>query len=206
MLSTETRREIERRALAITAIIDQKTGPYHAEIICGVEPQWHLIETLPNQENKAATYLIDRMFGIFLPKFTDDATLKDGGGNELCSGRRLIFPGHIFAFVWDIAAHWRRIKTCPGVSQILMDQPEHPVVVPDRIIDKIQALQYGLSPDRKGKRKSRKARRLAALHGDYGQDDGIEVKLTTMSYWSEMTELDDSGRNRLLHKALGLAT
>jgi len=199
MLSAETREEIERRALEIIAVLRERDGPYEAEIIPAVDPQWHLVQTYAGQEEKAVAFLADRSIGVFMPKFSDDASLKVSG-IELCTGRKLIFPGHLFVFVWDIEAHWRRIMACPGVWRVLMDRPEHPVVVPDTAISFIQALQFGLSPRPKGKRKSRRAR-FEAMAG--GEDS---VSIFTKSYWTDAHRLEPGERISLLHKALGLET
>ena len=44
---------------------------------------------------------------------------------------KLMFPGLVFVFVWDVLAHWRRIMACPGVQSIMVDGNEKPVIVPD---------------------------------------------------------------------------
>lgn len=202
LLSHETVEQIKRRALQIAADIEARIGKYSAEIITDVTPQWHLIETLANQELKASEFLVDRHFGVFMPKFEADA-IRMLDGINLCSGRRLIFPGHLFVFVWDIEAHWRRIRSCPGVLRVLVDRPEHPVVVPDSAIDFIQALQFGLSPAPKPKRKRYKARQKQQGNEPEACD---YVRISTYSALHGIESLDDNGRNGLLHKALGLAS
>lgn len=199
MLRPETFQEIERRALKIVAALQERDGRYEAEIIPDTDPQWHLVETFAGQEEKAVNFLADRSIGVFMPKFADDSSLMFRG-MELCSGRKLIFPGHLFVFVWDIQAHWRRIMACPGVWRILMDRPEHPVVVSDDAISFIQALQFGLSPRPRGKRKSRRSRYEVTEGGEES------VSISTKSYWSDMGTLAPVERISLLHKALGLET
>lgn len=195
----ETLEQIKRRALEITADIETRIGKYSAEIIADCTPQWHLIETWVGKEYKASDFLIQRHFGVFLPTFDPNAILMLDGIN-LCAGRGLIFPGHLFVFVWDIEYHWRRICACPGVWDILLDRSEHPVIVPDKDMDFIQALQFGLCPHPMSKRK-----RLKAKYEQKQKDNTEEqVTLTTPSRWRGIEHLDSDGRNQLLHKALGL--
>lgn len=150
MLSTETREAIELRALEIKDFLDQRDGPYYAEIVPDAHPMWHLIETSPNNELKAAAFLADRRFGVFIPKFAPDVKMTVKGQN-LCGTRRLMFPGHVLVFAWDIKTHWRRVKACPGVIRILIDRQEHPAVVPHDAVDFIYSLQFGWK-NRKRKR------------------------------------------------------
>ena len=82
---------------------------------------------------------------------------------------RLIFPGKVFVFVWDILHHWQRVMACPGVSSIMCDA-ERPVVVPDEQMNKIQLLQFKLAISRSKRRK-----RYAS--------SADRITLTTVSRW-----------------------
>jgi transcription antitermination factor NusG len=127
----DQRAEIERRALQIAADLDRKLGPYRAQIIPDAKPAWHIVKTAPGQENKAAQFLEDRCVGVFLPKFVKGARLVMK--HELVDlSDKLLFPGMVFVFVWDVLAHWRRIMACPGVQSIMVDGNEKPVIVPDQ--------------------------------------------------------------------------
>ena len=66
---------------------------------------------------------------------------------------RLIFPGKVFVYVWDVLAHWRRIMSYPGVQSIMCDGAERPIVVPDAQINRIQLLQVELSIPKPKRRK-----------------------------------------------------
>jgi hypothetical protein len=197
MLGDDVLREIERRALEIAAVIEARCGPYYAEIVDDVRPQWHLVQTMAGQELKAVRFLAARQFGVFLPSFTADVPRRLGD-LELCTSRRLIFPGHVFVFVWDVLAHWRRIMSCPGVARILMDRAEHPVVVPERVIDLVQAMQFGFALDRPSRRRRRRER----CQGSRPICD--QVVLTCRSHWRDVVTLAPAGRIGLLHRALGL--
>jgi transcription antitermination factor NusG len=199
MLSDDVRRQIEQRALEIIAAIEEREGKYAAEIVPDVVPQWHVVETLPGQEYRALQHLARRCIGVFMPKFDRDCSRKVNGV-DLCAGRRLMFPGLLFVFVWDVETHWRRIKACPGVRSVLVDGAGCPVVVPDSEIDHIQALQYGLNPQPKTKRRRYRAGRGQA-------DDEVEhVRISTYAALHGIERLADGERISALHRALGLAS
>lgn len=195
MLSPETIDQIERRALEITAELDAKNGPYRAEITGPKLAQWHVAATAPAREDKAIKFLSDRGFGVYAPAFEVTHVVR---GRKVTRYRPL-FPGHLFLFVWDIKRHWRRIKACPGISRILSIE-EEPVVVPYDAIHRMQAIEYSgmaaLKPKRRNWRR-KKGRLIETGAGDI-------ISISPKSYWHNITNLDDTGRNQLLHKALGL--
>jgi transcription antitermination factor NusG len=167
MLSTDLRRDIEKRAIEISTYIEEQSGKRYAEILPGVTALWHVVNVAPNQENRAVEFLAERGFGVFLPRFIEGSVLevpeyKDGSIHphkitKVDLGEKLIFPGRLFLFVWDVLAHWRRINVCPFVQRIMVDGGERPVIVADKDIDRIQALQFTMVPQEKAKRKRRKA-------------------------------------------------
>jgi hypothetical protein len=194
MLAPQTLEQIERRALQITADLDAKLGPYGAEIVPDIRAQWHVAATVPACEDKAIKFLSARGFGVYAPAFEI---------THIARGRkhtryRPLFPGHLFLFVWDIKRHWRRVKACPGIAKILCIE-EEPVVVPYPAIHRMQAIEYSgidaLQPKRSRRRKKK---------GRLVETGPNIISISPKSYWSELTNLDDNGRNRLLHKALGL--
>jgi len=198
MLSDETRDEIERRAIEIAASIEAKAGPYLAEI-AGERAAWHIVETAPGAERKAVRSLADRGFGVFLPEFAGDAMrLRYYGKTIAIGGTRLIFPGHVFLFVWGVEANWRRVLECPGVRGIVQ-RADRPIVVPDAVIDHLQALQFGTMP-RRGRRPSRRTRHQGDAPGE------LLITVSTRSFWREISASDAEGRIGLWHRALGLAT
>jgi len=180
--------EIEARALEIAAALDRKLGPYHAQVTPDVAPAWHIVRTTPGQENKAAGYLAHRGIGVFVPSFVPGSRLKLG--NELLDlGGKLIFPGRVFLFVWDILAHWRRIMACPGVQAVMLNGSEKPVVVPDVEVDRIQVMQYVLAVARPKRRK-----RYTSAND--------RITISTLGY----NQIDGTERNRVLDRLLGAAS
>jgi transcription antitermination factor NusG len=190
---------------AAAASARQASNPCNAEIVPGVIPRWHILTTHPGQEGIAVGHLMDRRFGVYLPEYDRTETFRG------CTRVRHLrmFPGYVFLFVWDVMLHWRRIRACTGVSAIMLDGG-WPVVVPDRIVNDIQALECNLllkgpcSPLKKiPKLRGRRGWRREALTVI---DDGDEVVgLSTRSFLRSLSDVDGLGSNRLLHRALGLA-
>lgn len=191
-----------------------KANPFRAEIVPNCRPEWHVIVTHTNSESIAAGHLIARGFGTYLPQYQR---------SEIVRGRKKwrtlnIFPGYLFLFVWDIGRHWRRIESCTGVNSVLHTIEGTPLVVGDDLMDKIQAEEFNqlfhegkitvatvatrLKRSRRGKK-----HRLQKWGNEIEADDAHHhVTISTKSYFSEIETLDDSGRNNLLHRALGLAS
>lgn len=194
MLASDTREEIERRALEIIAAIDAKAGPFRAQIVPDCTPHWHVVTTEPGAEDRALKRLSEKGFGVYLPRFDQTAA-------ALGVARGPIFPRHLFVFVWDVLGHWRRVRECQCVTSILT-KGEVPVVMPDRDIARLQVMEFGgLGLFRSAKRVRagwRKAKQAAA-------DDGlVDVSITSKSYWEGVVRLDSEQRIGALHRALGL--
>lgn len=185
---------IKRRALEITADIERKLGPYRAEIVPGCDPLWHVAITAKG-DNAPMKWLSERGFGCYSPCLELTSIIR---GRKV-THQKPLFPGHIFIFVWDIKHHWRRIKACPGIARI-MTVEERPVVVPFEAIYRMQAIEFSGMQCGPLKRKRRKKNRLP----DVGGDEIISI--SPKSYWAGIETLDDDGRNRLLHEALGLTS
>ena len=162
MLTDIHRRTSNAARLRSPAELDRKIGPFRAEIVPDATPAWHILKTVPNQEDKAARFLEARAFGIFLPRFvagsrmvvhyTDWATGRQRH-EPIDLGEKLIFPGRVFLFAWDILHHWRRVMACPGVQAVMVDGAERPIVVTDAQMDRIQILQHELAVSRSKRRK-----------------------------------------------------
>jgi transcription antitermination factor NusG len=180
--------QIEARALEIAAALERRDGPYYAQTIEHVTPAWHIVRTTPGQESKATDYLADRGIGVFLPRFIAGSRLKLG--NEFIDlGDKLLFPGRVFVFVWDVLAHWRRIMACPGVQAIMLNGSEKPVIVPDTEVDRIQVMQYVLAVARPKRRK-----RYTSVND--------RITISTLGY----NQIDGNERNRVLDRLLGAAS
>lgn len=218
---------------AAQATARSRANPFHAEIVPGCTPNWHILVCQANNEQIAAGHLIGRGFGTYLPQFTE--TVVERGRKKDRTWN--MFPGYLFLFVWDIHFHWRRIMSCVGVGGVLclpepsrgdpgeiiykpephqdlgriLDEEQSPLVVPDHLIREIESaewkrylndsLAHALILPRYKKKRGKKVRDFAAED----REAAGGVTLSPKSYWNDLPELDDSGRNSLLHRALGLA-
>lgn len=164
-----------------------------AEITAG-SPNWYILQTAPQRESKAAEYLSERRFGVYLPYYGERTKNRFGKPHY-----RVVpmFPGYLFVFVWDVVAHIRKILDCPGVSSIVYFAGQ-PFVVPDIEINRIQTGEFLLELAQEPKpRRRRKRNREYQDHLEPG-----EIKIWTRG----MEPLDGEIRNQVLRKALGLAS
>jgi hypothetical protein len=196
MLAVETRGQIEQRALEIAADIEKREGKFAAEIVAGCIPQWHIIVTLPGREGTAADHLAERGFGVYVPQL-DKKNAKTGAVRS-----EKMFPSYSFIFVWDVEAHWDRIKACTGVSRILMRGPGLPAAIaPDDLIQEIQGYEF-----QSFVRARIKVTRASKRGRIRGAGSNYVMTVTCKSYLFGFNEdLAPAERIRLLHRALGLS-
>lgn len=173
------------------------------DAIDNVTPQWHLLRIQPGMEELAASHLIARKFGIYLPMFWTAS--KDRYGKTRKRMRKL-FPGYLFIFVWDIKKHWHRITSCPGVSAIELSA-DKAVVVSDGYIRRAQEIEIEFDETiekaaRGGKKRKRRRRR-----GDpVPVEEPTQIIIHAYDALHDIRGLDDDSRNQILRKALGLAS
>ncbi len=114
--------------------------------------------------------------------------------------QRPLFPGYLFAFVPDFARHWELIKECPGVLATLRTPEGGSLIVPDRVIDQIMAIEIeeSLALHMPMPRyKKRGFRKQAAQVDDH-------LVIERISTPSRLAHLADGERIALLHRVLGL--
>lgn len=204
-------------------IVDYKPrNPQAAEIVPGVKPLWHVIETHPNHERIAVGHLIARRFGVFVPE-TELTIVRRGRKLDVI---RLMFTGYIFIFVWDILRHRNRIESCPGVARIVLvddkpDQARRPAVISDQKIDEIRAVENGERPlfnitpsaevvrskkDKKRWKKCSKKEKEREIEELARANDIVAVyPYGWSSFQDKLLTLDEQGRNQTLRNALGLS-
>lgn len=180
----------------------ERSGPYEAEIVPGADPMWHVITTPPGHESIAAAHLIARRFGVYVPMIDRKQVIN---GKEVIRSSPM-FPKYVFLFVWDLEAHWRRIRSCTGVSGLLRVGDE-PFVVPDSVIDIFQRTEFKLLVDTASdERPKRKRRRRRSVEERAPENDQHPVTISTKSYLQGIEALDDESRSALLPEVLGLAS
>lgn len=207
-----------RRDLQVGDVVDYDGNPTLAQIVPGAIPRWHVIETHPNRERTAASHLIARRFGVFLPE-KDETVIRRGRKLEQTT---LMFRGYIFVFVWSILTHIKRIEAVPGVSRVMFvdvsDDLRLPATLTDEQIDQIRAVEnrerplpaiiipeHMMKPKKKGRwRKNQKS--LYALEQEQLKRDSEVIRCRPWSAFEDgLMTLDSDGRNQTLRNALGLA-
>lgn len=192
-------------------------NPFAAEIVPGITPLWHVIETQPNHERTAASHLIARRFGVFIPE-TEETLIRRGRKVDV---NRLMFRGYLFVFVWSILRHLGRIETCPGVARVIFvddepDQPRRPAVISDKKIDEIRAVENSKRPlpmimldEIPGISKRKKPRRRNTPKSERERQIERGNDVVACRSWSpfqdSLLSLDSAGRNQTLLNALGLS-
>lgn len=182
-----------------------KQGGYSAEIVEGTAPKWYVLTTAANQERIAASHLIGRRFGVYLPE-TERTIVK--------RGNRLLFRGYVFLFVWDIDRHQRRIRACPGVMGFLCREGR-PAVLPDAEIDKIRKYENSERPiclpieavatPKKKKKRWRRSRRAVEEAVPEEENAIVDVRPWGFRFDEPLVSPVEETRISALHKALGLA-
>lgn len=207
-----------RRQLSVGDIVDDYASPLCAELVPNVSPNWHPIETYPNSERKAASHLIARRFGIFVPEKEEKIVSR---GRKL-DRTILMFPGYIFVFVWDILAHKRRIESVPGVSRIMYVETaagrKLPAVISDAMIDEIRAVENRerplpevmipeelVPPKKKGRWTKKEKRAYELRRAEWERGNEIVACRSWSVFQDGLLTLDGEGRNQTLRKALELA-
>ncbi len=140
-LSAETLAKLSPK---MREFLDRPVLPYdprNAELLPGV-PAWYVIEVWPNKEMLAKSKLAARQFGIYVP-MSADRVVKRG---RLVTQSELLFPGYIFAFVWDVLQHRARIEQVEGVNRVILDANGVPLALSDDQINFIRGQEDVMQP------------------------------------------------------------
>lgn len=132
--------------------------PRNAELLPGA-PAWYVIQVWPNKEMQAKAKLAERQFGIYVP-MSAARVVKRG---RTFSEASLIFPGYIFAFVWDVLQHRSRIEAIEGVNRVILDIDGVPLPLSDDQISYIRGMENAMQIEtvkarRLGRRLTRQSR------------------------------------------------
>lgn len=133
--------ECAQRALEVASERAEKQGPLDAELLPDVKAAWYALVTEPGHEKLAMSHLVGRRFGIYLP----EEEITEVRRGRRVTRRRLLLPGYVFVFVWGIERHTRRLRSIPGVVDILHNN-ERPQVIPDCAIDRLREIENENDP------------------------------------------------------------
>lgn len=202
---------IEQRVLELSAKLDLQRPKRDAEVFPEIVPHWHVIMVMPGKERSAADDLSDRCFGVYLPE-SEHTEVRRGRKVDF---KRLMLPGYVFVFVWDIDRHWDRILACDGVRGILCINDKAAIVV-DREVDTIREAENRERPLRglvltadgvKKKKRFRKSHKSEEERlAEQQIADNEIVSVHSYSPFIEALRVDAEGeRLSAFHKAIGLA-
>lgn len=91
---------------------------------------WYILLCKPNQNHIAARHLTPLPLNIFMPYHM--ASVRQGG--RFLVKRRPLFAGYIFIGGEPDCVPWRRIRTTPGVSQVIGSSARGPSKVPGHVV------------------------------------------------------------------------
>lgn len=195
MLMTETREEIEARALEVmrqrvggeivgnrlVPLADYMPAPPAASSVPDVERRWYVVQSEPRQDRIATAGLIGRGFAAYAPLVARDIRQGRGRTREVI---RAMFPGYVFVHLSLATDRWQRIFSTAGVRGMLM-AGDRPAIVPDDKLDLVRTVEK----DEEQYRQSR--------IGGHDFTVGQQVKIVEgpfCGFVAAITDLDDAGR------------
>jgi transcription antitermination factor NusG len=168
--SLEMSLEDRARVDAAEHVRDRRSNE-NATISETVTPKWHVLEVFAGSEMDTVEWLAERGFGVFLPVYFVSSISR----GRLVHRRRIVIPGYVFVFVWDIEAHRSRITACETVTKIMMDG-ETAAKVKDEDIQKLRAVELYLDTFSSASKKKRRRRRNRRNIGFYGELQDIKIE------------------------------
>lgn len=204
-MTPEVFAELSRKALAISATLDGRNARRNAEVYAGVTPCWHVVMALPGQERTAADDMSDRAFGVYLPE-SEHTEVRRGRKVDL---KKLMLPGYVLVFVWDMERHHGRICACEGVRGVLMINGRA-AIVPDRYVDIIRKAENRERPLRALVEVVKKKKRWRQSQKTLEERDVTDNDILSVHSYSpdiEAMRADaDTERLSAFHRAIGLVS
>jgi transcriptional antiterminator RfaH len=94
------------------------------------QPQWYVVQTQANAENKAVAYLGRQGFMTYLPRYLK----RRRHARRVDIVAAPLFPRYLFVEIDMAVQRWRAINSTFGVSRLVCNG-ELPAPVPDRVVD-----------------------------------------------------------------------
>jgi transcriptional antiterminator RfaH len=93
------------------------------------QPQWYVVQTQPNAENKALTHLARQGFVTYLPRYLK----RRRHARRVDIVAAPLFPRYLFVEINMAVQRWRSIYSTVGVSR-LVSNGEFPSQVPEHVV------------------------------------------------------------------------
>ena len=94
------------------------------------QPQWYVVQTQANAENKAIAHLARQGFVTYLPRYLK----RRRHARRVDVVAAPLFPRYLFVEIDMAAQRWRSIYSTVGVSRLVCNG-EFPASVPERVVD-----------------------------------------------------------------------
>ena len=94
---------------------------------------WHVVQTRPRSENKAALHLQRQGFEVYLPRYLK----RRSHARKVDFVPAPLFPQYVFVAVDLLTQRWRAVNSTIGVTRLIC-QGQLPVEVPRRVVDSLR--------------------------------------------------------------------
>ena len=98
-----------------------------------VGPRWHVVQTHPHAEEKAASHLVRQGYGIYLPRYLK----RRRHARRIETVSAPLFPRYLFVGIDRMTQRWRSIHSTIGVTQLVCNG-EDPAWVPEKVISDLR--------------------------------------------------------------------
>lgn len=98
------------------------------------QPQWYVVQTQANAENKAVAHLARQGFATYLPRYLK----RRRHARRVDVVAAPLFPRYLFVEINMAVQRWRSIYSTVGVSRLVCNG-EYPAPVPERVVDLLKS-------------------------------------------------------------------
>ncbi len=145
---------------------------------------WHLLLCKPNQNHVAFRHLRRQGVELFMPRHKAERRWR----GRIIQDVRPVFAGYVFFSPDPIQPNWHKIRTAPGVAQLIGFGANGPAVVPSEIVGGIMQ-----RCDAEG-----------LLQQDQDLSSGDKVRITSGPFRDFVTTIEQVDPERRIHVLLEL--
>jgi len=95
---------------------------------------WHVVQTHPRAEEKAASHLLRQGYGVYLPRYLK----RRRHARKIVTISAPLFPRYLFVAIDRMTQRWRSIRSTVGVTHLVCNG-EDPAWVPERVISDLHS-------------------------------------------------------------------
>jgi transcriptional antiterminator RfaH len=97
-------------------------------------PLWHVVQTQPHAEQKAAAHLVRQGYSIYLPRYLK----RRRHARRIETVSAPLFPRYLFVAIDRMTQRWRSIRSTVGVTHLVCNGDD-PAWVPDKVISDLRS-------------------------------------------------------------------